>query len=314
MNERIVYFNGQWVPEQAARLSIYDSALQVGDMAFEVTRTYHQRPFRLRYHLERLWHTLAVLQIDPQLSLTDLEAITLETLARNIATASPEVDWSISHHVSRGPSAEYLEVFDPTSRRPTVIVSCFPLLQKLAELAPWYESGVDLVVPRQRALPSELLDASIKTRSRVHYQLANMQATALRPGALAVLVDPDGYLTEGTRANLFVVSDGKLLTPELRNVLPGITRRVVIELAGRLGIECQETNLRSADAETADEVFVTSTTIGVLHARSVNGQTIGSGSLGRITSRLRDALQTEVGLDFVLQSRDYARRLARPEN
>jgi branched-chain amino acid aminotransferase len=311
MGVRTVYFNGRFIAESDARLSIYDSALQLGDMAFDVTRTFHQRPFRLRYHLERLWHTLAVLQINPGLSIEELEAVTLETLARNLPTEAAEVDWSITHNISRGPAAEYLDVFPPADRRPTVLVSCFPLLSKMAELAPLYETGIDLVIPAQRSLPANLLDTSIKTRSRVHFQLANLQAAARTPGASAVLVDPDGYLTEGTRANLFLVRNGELLTPELRNVLPGITRGFVFELAARLGIKCHETNLLPADAVAADEVLMTSTSIGVLHARSFDGSQIADGRTGPVAARLREAFTQEVGLDFAVQARQYAAHLER---
>ena len=89
MSQRIVYFNGAYVPESQARVSIYDSALTMGDMAFEVTRTIHGRPFRLDDHLARLFHTLAVLRIDPGLSVAELRSITEETLRRNLPASRP---------------------------------------------------------------------------------------------------------------------------------------------------------------------------------------------------------------------------------
>ncbi len=311
MSQRVVYLNGQFVAEDEARISIYDSASIMGDAAFEVTRTFHHRPFRLRYHLERLAHTLAVLQIDPGLTLDELEAITLETLARNLPTEVTSVDWNIIHNVSRGPARDFLTSFAPEQRRPTITISCYPLTWKLAALATAYDTGVDLVIPAQRAIPTSLLDASIKTRSRVHYQLATLQAAAKQAGSLAIMVDPDGFLTECTSANVFLVRDGQLLTPELRNVLPGVTRGVILELADRLGIACREQNLSPADAQNADEIFVTSTSIGILHARSFEGRPVGDGRVGQISRRLREALTTEVGLDFASQARDYAVRLHR---
>lgn len=305
---QVVYFNGQFVPAAEARLSIYDSALVMGDMAYEVTRTCHGTPYRLRDHIERLFHTLRALRIDPGLDAGQFEQVTLETLRLNAATEPSDMDWNIIHNVSRGPAAAFSDAFSADQWRPTVIVSCRPLAAKLAALAPLYERGIDLVVPEQRSLPGDLLDAALKTRSRLHYQLANLQAEASHPGAWAMLVDPDEHLTECTSGNLFLVREGRLLTPHARNLLPGITRGVVVDLAGRLGITAEEADLTVADALSSDEVFVTSTTIGILHVRSCEGRPIGNGGAGPLTLRLRAEFMHDVGLDFVAQARQYSHR------
>jgi len=309
VSQRIVYFNGRFVSEVEARVPIYDSALVMGDMAYEVTRTFHQRPFRLRDHIERLQHTLDVLRIDIGMPLDELERVTLETLARNLPTEASDVDWNIIHNVSRGPAGAFAEAFAPEERRPTLIVSCYPIMHRLAAMADAFESGVDLVIPPQRAIPRELLDPTIKTRSRWHFQQANMQAADIQPGAQAVLVDPDGFLTEGTSSNVFLVSHGELFTPQHRHVLSGVTRGLVIELAGRIGLVIHEADLTIDDARGADEIFVTSTSIGALHARTFDGLTINGGRLGPVTLRMRQAIESEVGVDFAAQSKRYADRL-----
>ena len=306
MSERVVYFNGRIIPEREARVSIFDSALQLGDMAFEVTRTYHGEPYRLRDHLRRLWNSMTALSIEPGLTADELERITLEVLAQNRATETPDVDWNVIHDISRGPASAFREAFAPDELRPTVIVACYPLAAKMAALAPAYETGVDLVVPAQRSLPTDLFDSAIKCRSRAHYQLANLQAHAIRPGSTAVLLDPAGFITEGTSGNVFFVHGGRLLTPTARNILPGITRGVVLDLAARLGIPALETDVPLAEALAAEEMFVTSTSIGILHARTFEGLAVGNGSLGLITAQLRAALTTEVGLDFAAQAKAYA--------
>src|SRR5690349_17589953 len=120
MHRRVVYFNGQFVPEAEARVSVYDSALMYGDMAFETTRTYRRRPFRLREHLERLSGSLRLLEIDCRLSLAELEALTLETLERNLASEPADLDWQIVHNVSRGPLDFYGSAFE---LKPTVTIA-----------------------------------------------------------------------------------------------------------------------------------------------------------------------------------------------
>jgi branched-chain amino acid aminotransferase len=310
MSQRIVYLNGRFVPESQARLSIYDSALTMGDMAFEVTRTFHGRPFRLRQHLERLFHSLAAIRINLGMTIEDIEQLTEQTLALNRPTEPADADWNIIHNVSRGPAPAFLDAFAPDEIRPTVVISCYPLAARMAALAALYDRGLDLVVPPQPAIERDRLDPSIKTRSRIHYHMASYQAAQMRPGAWAVLATRAGELTEGTSGNLFLAQAGRLLTPPAVDVLPGITRAVIIELAGRLGIACRECPLRISDAEAAEEIFLTSTSIGLLHARTFNGRTIGKGAIGPIASRLRSALNEEVGLDFGAQARHWARRVA----
>jgi branched-subunit amino acid aminotransferase/4-amino-4-deoxychorismate lyase len=252
--------------------------------------------------------SLSALRIEPGMSMDELDEITHQTLARNLPSEAADMDWNIVHNVSRGPAAGFRDAFSADELRPTVIVSCYPLVGRLGELAPAYDDGIDLVVPRQRAMPGDLWDDAIKTRSRLHFQLANLQASEQRSGAWAVLVDVDGFLTECTSGNVFVVRGGELLTPHTRNLLPGITRRLVVESAAKLGVTCREADLTPADASAAEEAFVTSTSIGILHARTFEGAAVGDGRLGPVTARLRAALAEEVGVDFAAQARAYAAR------
>lgn len=306
---RTVYFNGRFIPERDAKLSIYDSGLLRGEIAFEVTRTVRHRPLRLDEHIERLYHSLAGLRIDAGIAPAEMLSATIATLDRNLSTEADDIDWNIIHNVSRGPSREFAGAFHPDEFRPSVIISCYPLLEKLAALAEAYTAGVDLVVPPQRSIPHELIDSSLKTRSRVHYQLAKLQAEEMAPRATAVMVDPAGYLTEGTSGNVFIVRGGLLETPMPRDLLPGVTRHMVLELAAALRLPRREYDITPEEAATADEMFLTSTTIGIIHARSLNGRPIGSGELGPVTGRLRRALHDLVGLDFAEQARAYAARL-----
>ena len=305
MSVRVVYLNGA-----SCRRCQYRSTILPDRGRHGVRGNSHVRwkSFSAREHLTRLEQPHRV-HTDPGLSIDELTALTEETLARNRPTEASDVDWNIIHNVSRGPASAFAEAFEPDEIRPTVVISCFPLLSKMAWLAPKYEEGIDLVVPQQRALPTDLMHAQIKTRSRLHYQLANFEAEAKMPGSTAVLVDPDGYLTEGTSGNLFLVTDGRLQTPEPRNLLPGVTRSLILELADRLRVPRIETNLTVSDAQAADEAFITSTSIGILHARSFEGHTVGQGRIGPITSQLRTALIDVFGLDLAEQARQYAARL-----
>lgn len=308
MSHRTVYFNGTFVLEAEARVSIFDSALMYGDMAFEMTRTYNRKPFKLREHLDRLYGSLRLLEIDCDLSLDEMERITIETLERNLPTEPADMDWQIMHDVSRGPLDIYRTAF-PDGLRPTVSINCWPLITHMGGFAPNYASGVDLVIPAQQTLPAQLVDPKAKTRSRLHYQMANLQATRMGCGRWPVLLDPDGFLAEGPGWNIFLVKHGELLTPEPRNILLGVSRATTIELARELGIPVRETNLGRYEALHADEIFCTATTYALVHATTFEGQTIGNGGPGPIFSRLLEAWKQSAGIDFVTQACDYSEQL-----
>ena len=144
MTSRTVYFNGKFVSEQEARVSIFDSALMFGDMVFDMTRTYGQKPFRLREHLERIYAGLKYLEIDCGLTLEEMEEATLETLEKNLPIVDG-ADVQIMHDVSRGPLPVYKSVFGGEVQ-PTVSINCWPLWWHLAGNGPMYRSGVHSVI------------------------------------------------------------------------------------------------------------------------------------------------------------------------
>ena len=308
MSDRIVYFNGRFVPESDARVSIFDSALMFGDMAFEMTRTFKGTPFKLREHLQRLYGSLRLLEIDCGLSLEEMEQITLDTLERNRPSEPAEVEWQIMHNVSRGPLPPYRSVF-PDGLRPTVSINCWPLITHMAPMGTLYETGVHVVVVPQLALPAHLVDPKAKTRSRLHYQMAVLQGQRMGQGRSPLMLDTDGFLAEGPGWNVFLVKDGELLTPEPRNILLGVSRATTIELAHELAIPIRETNLGRYEALQADEIFCTATTYCILAATAFEGQPVGDGTTGPVFRRLVEAWKQLVGIDFVQQAHDYAQRL-----
>jgi branched-chain amino acid aminotransferase len=163
-------------------------------------------------------------------------------------------------------------------------------------------------------IPSDLLDAKVKNRSRMHYMVANLQVSLVNdPNAMALLLDPDGFIAEGTGSNFFAVQDGVLYTPEGRNLLRGTRRKYILELAGRLGIPAHEKNLELYDAIHADEAFLTSTAFSMLPATQINGLDIGDGKPGPMFRRLIDAWSEEVGIDIISQTKAFAAEVSATE-
>ena len=307
--ERKVYLNGEFVSERDAKISIFDSALMFGDMVFEMTRSFNQKQHLLRRHLERMYRGIKMLRIPMKIRIEEMEDLVSKTMEANAPAFDPDDEHRIMINVSRGPLGMYKMVFDGKLES-TVAIADFPVKWTVAGFADAYETGVQMATPSQRAIPSPLLEAKIKHRSRMHYMFANIQVSMLKdPHALALLLDPDGFIAEGTGANFFIVRDGKLYTPEPRNILLGIKRGYVMELAASMGIETVEKNLELYDAYHADEAFLTSTGFSMLPVTRINTIPIADAKPGPVFNRLLSAWCCDVGVDIVAQTKDFAARI-----
>jgi len=303
---RKVYLNGEFVSEQDARISIFDSALMFGDMVFEMTRSFKKKQFMLREHLERLYRGIKQLRIPLNVGIDEMEQLVYRTMEVNEPAFDAHDEHRIMINVSRGPLGMYKMVFGGKTE-PTVVVADFPVKWTVAGFAALYDTGVHAITPSQRAIPSCLLENKIKNRSRMHLMMANLEVSLVDdPNAWALLLDPDGFVAEGTGANFFIVSDGELVTPEPRNILRGTRRAYVLNLAGRLGIPAEERNIELYDVIHADEAFFTSTAMSMLPCTRVNGLPIGEGRPGAMFKRLMDAWSEEVGVDIIAQTKAFA--------
>ena len=305
---RVVYLNGAWVPERDASISIFDSSLVWGDAVFETTRTFLHEPFRLDAHLERLGASLVAAGVPCDDSMDDLAELTSELIERNREAYDAEIDFSIVHQVSPGALGRYRN--SVAHAGPSTLIYTYPLDSMMGEAARWYDEGLNAVVPRQRAIPSRLLDPKIKSRSRLHYQVANHEIAAHGADAWAVLQGEDGFITEGTGSNFFIVRDGELLTSRGHSVLRGVTRDTTLTLAGELGLPAREADFEPYDVATAEEAFFTTTPYCLIPATCFNGAPIGDGSVGSTFRRLVDAFIEDVGVDYIAQARRYAELIA----
>ena len=301
-NHRVAYFNGRIVPEREVVLPFRDRGFKYGDAAFDMTRTFHGRPFKLAEHIERLYRSLRYLRIDPGLSPAAMTAASEEVLERNRHFLTEDTDYWLGQRVSRGVDAVGDEGWEHTG--PNVIVECIPL--PLKARARLFRDGIDIIVPPTRRVSPEALSPRAKTHNYLNLITADLEAKAQDKEAWSVLLDAEGHLAEGIGSNIFLVRDGAVLTPHERWVLPGVSRASVIELCGELGIPCQEADLDLYDAATADEIFMTSTSLCICPVRSIGGRALPTPIPGTITRRLSDAYARLVGCDFVAQ---YLRQL-----
>ncbi len=301
-NERICYFNGKYVPESEVRVPFRDTSWVYGDGAFDMTRTFGHKIFRLAEHIERFYRSLRYLRIDPGLSPAEMIAISEEVFERNRHLLGPNDDYWLGQRVSRGIKKVEGDNWDHYG--PTVIVECMPL--PLKQRAKLFRDGIKVVTPSQRRIAPDMLSPRAKTHNYLNLIVASREVETLDPEAWAVLLDVNGNLAEGLGSNIFLVRDGALLTPREQYVLPGVSRRTVMELAREAGIEVVEADLDLYDAYNAEECFLTSTSLCICPVRSINGNRIGpEGRVwGPMTRRLADAYIRLVGFDFVQQYLD----------
>lgn len=298
---RVSWFNGEFMPENRVLIPFRDRGWKYGDAAFDMTRTFNGRLFRLKEHIDRFYRSLRYLRIDPGISPAELMKISEEIAARNEHLRAAAGDWWIGQRVSRGvdPIGDEL----PAHRGPNVVVECTPL--PLRARARMFRDGIDVWTPAERRVAPDMLSPRAKTHNYLNMIVAEQSVKAHDPDGWAVLLDTNGNLCEGIGSNIFIVRDGKLYTPREQYVLPGISRQMTFDLAAKLAIPVIEADIDLFDAANADEMFLTSTSLCIAGVRCFNGAKVGDGRVpGPITKALSDAYSAEVGCDFVKQYLD----------
>src|ERR1700747_2844572 len=272
-NERVAWFNGKIVRESEVLIPFPDQGFLRGDAVFDMTRSFNGRAFRLDEHITRLYRSLRYLDIDPGVSPAEMSAISEDVLDRNRHLLGPGEDYWLAQRISRGVSRVPGDNWDHYG--PNVIVECIPL--PLRARAKYFRDCIEVVTPSLRRTPPDSLSPRAKMHQYLNLVLADREVKAQNPAAWAVLLDVNGNLSEGQGSNIFLVRDGGLITPRERYVLPGVSRQAVIDLAHQLAIPFEEQEIDLYDAYTADECFLTSTSLCICGVRSLNGRTFGTG-------------------------------------
>ena len=273
MAESLVYINGELVPESEAKISVFDHGLLYGDGVFEGIRAYRGVVFKLREHIERLYDSAKFLRIEIPMSREELMEAILETVRRNGLS-----DCYIRVVVTRGVGDLGL---DPRKcEKPSIIIIARPMAPLLGKRV------VSLIISSVRRDGVDATNHQAKSLNYLNNILAKLEA--INAGADdAVMLDSRGFVSEATGENIFIVKDGRIMTPPpTSGILSGITRDCVIELARRLGYEVVERELTPFELLTADEVFLTGTAAEIVPVESVNGRKIGERVPGPITERL----------------------------
>ena len=297
---RFIWQNGKILPESEAVISVYDSALMFGDMVFEMTRSFNRKQFKLREHIERLIRSIMYTRIPFDMSIDDLE-IACDDI-QNSNQFEPDDEHRLMINVSRGTLPMYSET-ERAWNGTNIMITDFPLRWTVAGMGQLFDNGINAVTPSQRAIPASLLDPRVKSRSRMHLQMANIEVSGYEGNNnWPLLLDEHGYVTEGTGANFFIVDKcGALLTPHSKNILNGISRGIISDF----GVLALEDDITLYDIHNAKEAFFTATPFCMLPVTSINGVKIGDGKVGKVYNNLLRQWSDKVGVDIKGQIQEW---------
>jgi len=290
------------VPASEARISIYDFGIVLGATVTDLVRTFNQQAYRLEDHVRRFYDSCKYARIDPPISAQQTTEITKKLVRHNAEVAGPDAELAIVYFITPGENSVYAGSAASGGKKlePTFCIHTFPMPFHLFRR--FFDIGLHLVTPSTRHVPPQCVDPKIKNRSRLHWWLAEQEAHLVDEGAMPLLLDLQGNLTETSGSNFLLVKDGTVYSPTSRNILLGISRKVVIGLCAKLGIPFVERDLQVYDAITADEAFVTTSPYCMAPITRFNGVTVGEGAIGGpIYKRLLQAWSDEVAVDIRAQ-------------
>ncbi len=274
--ELLVYIDGKYYPKSQAKISVYDHGLLYGDGVFEGIRAYNGVVFKLREHIDRLYRSARVIMLEIPLTKEEMINAVLETLRKNNLH-----DAYIRLVVTRGVGDLGL---DPRKcPKPTVIIitDVIKLHSKEAK-----EKGIRALIVWVKRDPVDATSHEVKSLNYMNSILGKIEANVAGFDE-AICLDKNGHISEGIAENIFIVKNGKIITPPTSTgALVGITRDVIMKLAEKLGYKAVEANITPTDLFTADEAFFTGTAAEVVPIVEVNKRKIGEGKPGPITKRL----------------------------
>jgi branched-chain amino acid aminotransferase len=273
--EEIIYLNGDLIPGSQAKLSPFNFGFLYGYGVFETMRSYGGTIFRLDRHLARLRHAAEILGIAHYLTAFDLEKA-----CRDLLKANKLIDARVRLTATAG---EGDIVPNPDTCKDITI---FIVARKLVPRPPEnYERGYRAIISSHRRNSHSPL-SRLKTTSYMEGVLARQEARAANVDEV-VMLNETGHVAEGCTSNIFLVNRQTLITPSVESgVLPGITREVVLELAKSMGITTAIKQVELDELLTADEAFLTSSTIEVMPLTQLDERPIGTGAPGPLTQQL----------------------------
>ncbi len=279
-----VYLNGEFLKSDEAKVSIYDHAFLYGDSVFETIQVYNKHIFKFHEHMDRFFESARQIYLEVPLIRGVIEKAIKILLDQNGLE-----DAVVRVMLSRGEGAIGIDLEHCPS--PSFLITAYP---KQTIPTSYYEQGVSLVLSSHRKVPTQCLDSSIKSGNYLPMIIAREEAK--QRGAFdALFLNLEGYITECSTSNIFIIKEGRLLTPDVScSVLAGVTRKAVMELAESLGIEAFETFLAPEDLIHAQESFICNSVFEIVPVTLYEKRQISQGRPGKITQMLMQEFHSTI--------------------
>lgn len=272
----IVFLNGVFSPQEDALVSVMDRGFMFGDGVYEIIPFFSGNPLRFSQHISRLNNSLSSIQINNPYTEDEWKAIISEVINRNPVANN----LSLYIQITRGVS-EREHIYD-NDLKPTVFVMCKPIIDRD------FSAGVSVIIHED-----------------IRWQYCHVKTISLLPGILlkklaletdgsfeAILIR-NGLVTEGAASNVFVIKNRVIKTPEKDgSVLPGITRDLLLDVMHESGFECMETKIAEKELKEADEIWITSSTMGVVPVVKLDGEIVGKGKPGEVWEQVNRLYET----------------------
>ncbi|NOY41623.1 MAG: hypothetical protein GXP26_07300 [Planctomycetes bacterium] len=301
MTTASAYLNGNWISGQDLCLPIDDLGFIWGATIVERLRTFNGQLFRPNEHYCRLHRSLEIVGWGADTLCAQVSEACDGFLDRNATLFQKGDDWNVIVFITPGKTLD--------ARQPTVCVHGQPL--PFHSWADQYQLGVHCTIVDVQQVPDQCWPTELKCRSRMHYFLADHQARTKAPGAQAILLDGDGHIGEAPTANVVAYyKDRGLVTPRRSKVLPGVSQQVLFELADSLSLPHLEDDLTPTQLASADEIFLTSTSICLLPVVKLDDQDIANRTPGPVYNQLLAAWSELVGTDIPTQAQAFGNRKA----
>ena len=276
--EPVVYIDGNFYSKSEAKISVYDHGLLYGDGVFEGIRAYNGIVFKLKEHIDRLYQSAHTIMLEIPMTKAEMINAVRETLNKNKLRNA-----YIRLVITRGIGDLGL---DPKKcQRPTIIIIAESAM-RLVGGKEAKEKGITTLITWVKRDPVDATTHEVKSLNYLNSILAKLDANAVGIEE-AIMLSSQGFISEGVGENIFMVRDGKVITPPASaGILEGITRKVIMKLAEKLGYSVIERDITPNELFNADEVFLTGTAAEVLPVREINKRIIGEGIPGPFTKRL----------------------------
>jgi branched-chain amino acid aminotransferase len=289
MSQQWIFLNDEFVKKEDAKISVYDHGFLYGDGIFEGIRVYSNNIFRLQEHVDRLYNSAKSILLDIPYTKEEMIGLIAQAVEKNQLENA-----YIRVVVSRGVGDLGLDPFK--CKKPQVVIIVEPLAIFPKQL---YETGLEIITVATRRNRPDVLSPKVKSLNYLNNVLVKIEAH-LANVSEALMLNDQGYVAEGSADNVFIVKNGKILTPPCYvGALEGVTRNVIIEIARELGFDVNEEPFTRHDVYTAEEVFLTGTAAEVIAVVKVDGRVIGDGVPGKITNILLNEFRKRVVVDGV---------------